>query len=105
MRAEYGQSLLPKGSLFGSGSQQVEKDFRDGAGLRDSQGIALSEPFHDIAKVFRKRAHHDRLGKPRRLEDVVAAARNQTAADKGYGCQGVERSQLANAVEQEYRAR
>ena len=37
----------------------------------------------------------------RRLDDIVAAARNEAAADEGYIRQRVECSQFANRIDQE----
>src|SRR5438270_6880742 len=105
MRAECGESALSQCALFGFGGQKSKKCLSDDAGLRDSQSVSFAKLLNDVAKVFRKGANHDRFGKLRRLKDVVAAARHQTAADKGDAGQAVERSQFADAVEQKYRAR
>ncbi len=69
--------------------------------LRDAQRIVRAQAVGDGGEVGVVRPHHDRHAELRRLQRIVAARRNQAAADEGHAGQRVDRRQFADRVEQD----
>ncbi len=67
--------------------------------LHNANAPSLLHLRNHISKVLKRRPHHHRNAKLRRLQRIMAALLDQATSNKGHICDAIHRSQIADRIE------